>query len=177
MVRTSGIRDQHRSQALRRLAQERGRKRTRSEIDDDSESTSDGEEKQQVESTAKSNNLLSILPKPKNSNAFGPTVRLDKLLKMPERSKEALIPIGTEQEISFDDDIVEFDASKIVSEPILNTNLGEEQPKVFVPKGKEKQKNQITYLAQLSKATELDRKEQAARGRFNKAAARAKYGW
>lgn len=192
MVRTSGIRDKLRSNVLKELARERSTKRPRLEDknkDDDEES--DSEELEQIERERRmarakttNNSLLSILPKPKNSSAFGPTIKLDKLLKLPERAEvdRAERVSANPAEKLRDDGMIEVDVSKVVSDvsQTLVKELTVEKIKstpVVVPKGREKQKNQITYLAQLGKATELERKEHAAQSRINKAAARSKYGW
>lgn len=178
---TSEIRKRFRSKALKQLIRERTPKRLRKEADDEIESDqeSDQESQQTLVDNKRNSSLLSILPKPKNSNAFGPTVNIERLLKNSQQSDNVSNTVDTFDETSPDQDgVVEFDVSRIMTDPVIKPNLAvEQQSKVVVPKGKEKQKNQITYLAQLSKATELERKEQAALGRFNKRAARAKYGW
>lgn len=205
MIRQSGIRDKLRSNSLKELAKERAPKRakleSKLEIDDNKYSDdeqSDSEERlhkigrrADAASTSRQskNSLLSMLPKPKKSNAFGPTVRLDKLLKMPERADIQTIKGFTEQEANEDatvtsgeDGIFQVNLSKVLCDTAPSaikdlTIERSESNKIVVPKGKEKQKNQITYLAQLGKANELERKEQAALGRMNKAAARSRYGW
>lgn len=183
MVRTSGIREKFRSNALNQLKQERGMKRSRQKLNEEVDSDSEEEDHHQRQSKQKcSNSLISMLPKPKNGNAFGPTVRLENLLKMPERAKGFMLNDEENETVQKEDDngVVEFNVNKILREPVISSikdSLQQETSKVVVPKGKEKQKNQITYLAQLSKATEAERKDQAAQGKFNKAAARAKYGW
>lgn len=213
MVRSSGIREKLRSNVLDELARERGTKRSKgdkkessevkkrkgdSDQDDSSEDyDNDLAISKQLDTTitkSESNSLLSILPKPKKSSAFGPTIRIDKLLQMPERADDAQnaasIMSSSKKEVEAnlasrltDDGMIEVNVNKIVGE--LNTDKIKEltvektstSSHVIVPRGKEKQKNQITYLAQLGKATELERKEQAAQSRVNKAAARSKYGW
>lgn len=168
---------------MKQLIRERAPKRPRNEVDDEqteSDQESDQESQPKIPVDNKRNSsLLSILPRPKNSNAFGPTVNIEKLLKNSQQSDITSNSVDTFDDTQPDEDgVVEFDVSKIMTDPVIKPNLAvEQQSKVIVPKGKEKQKNQITYLAQLSKATELERKEQAALGRFNKRAARAKYGW
>lgn len=181
MVRTSGIREKFRSKALQKLKNERGTKRSRNEVKEESESDDDtGQDRRSTQSKT-NNSLLSILPKPKNSNAFGPTVNLEKLLtsnrnltpREEQRDKEEI-----EELVADEDEAVEFDVSKVISDNNIKTNFTiEEHCGVFVPKGKEKSKNQITYIAALGKASELERKEKDAQSKFNKAAARAKYGW
>lgn len=174
MVRTSGIREKFKSKALKDLA--RGVKRQKT--DEDSEEEEDEDLKSEIKQPklkSESNSLLSILPKPKHSS-FGPTVKLGELLKLPERPKEASqnsVPV----ERLTDDGMIEVDVGKVVDGTFVKDLTVEKSKPVTLPKGKEKQKNQITYLAQLSKATELERKEQAAQSRVNKAAARSKYGW
>lgn len=198
MVQSSGIKDKLRSSVLKELARERGSKRTREEArkDDTDDDSNEDEEQAKLKlerlmSQARCSNtsLPSILPRPKNSNAFGPTVKLDKLLKMPVRADEVSSSNNTQRPDDEDpaqrlneDGMVEVDVSKVVGDvsQTLIKELTVERTKpdaVIVPKGKEKQKNQITYLAKLGKANELERKEQAAQGRLNKAAARSKYGW
>lgn len=192
MVRTSGIREKLRSNVLKDLARERSAKRTRS--DRDPIETQDGQDKDEDEEEAdnavkkfraKSSNssLLSMLPEPKHSNAFGPTIKLDKLLKLPPKAS-TIVREPEEDQIQTltEDGMVEVDIGKVVAESnitsIKDLTVEKERPNpVVLPKGKERAKNQITYLAQLSKATEIERKEQAAQGRMNKAAARSKYGW
>lgn len=194
MIRKSGIREKLRSPSLKKLARERALKKARTERDrsedEDSDNAEDQSElnEQRLAARAKcsSNSLLSILPKPRNSSAFGPTVRLDKLLKLPERADDnSRVIIQEDQNPTQrvgEDGMIEIDVSRVVGDvtPSLIKDLTVEKTKpnaVIIPKGKERQKNQITYLAQLGKATELERKEQAAVGRMNKAAARSKYGW
>lgn len=191
MVRTSGIREKVRSSALKELARERGTKRARVEErrDEDANNEEDEEElnsnREQPQPISSSNSLLSILPKPKNSSAFGPTVKLDELLKLPERANETSLAnevVENSAQRLAEDGMIEVDVSRVVSDvsTSLVKDLTVEKSKpnaVIVPKGKEKQKNQITYLAQLSKATELEHKEQVSQSRVNKAAARSKYGW
>lgn len=197
MVRSSGIREKIRSSSLKELAKERASKKARiasdrDQSDDDDNSDEDqssllNQERLAARAKCSSNSLLSILPKPKNSSSFGPTVRLDKLLKLPERAdnNSRIANIPEEQDPAQrlgDDGMMEVDVSKVVSDPtpsiVKDLTLERSKPNtVILPKGKERQKNQITYLAQLGKATELERKEQAAVGRMNKAAARSKYGW
>lgn len=191
MVRSSGIREKLRSNVLKELARERGTKRPRVEEKDIDEDSDDEEqarinhERMLAKARCGSNSLLSILPRPKNSSAFGPTVKLNKLLKMPERA-DGVSTVNVEDEDTAErvteDGMIEVDASKVVNDVsqtyIKDLTVERAKPNaVIVPKGKEKQKNQITYLAQLGKANELERKEQAAQGRMNKAAARSKYGW
>lgn len=191
MVRTSGIREKVRSNALKELARERGTKRAKfEERRDEEDHDKDYEEelkldREQSQSRYSSNSLLSILPKPKNSSAFGPTVKLDELLRMPERANEASLADelaeNSVQRLSADG-MIEVDVSRVVSDvsSSLVKDLTVEKSKpsaVILPKGKEKQKNQMTYIAQLGKATELEHKEQMAQSRINKAAARSKYGW
>lgn len=190
MVRTSGIRDKLRSNVLKELAEERAAKRPRTEPQADSDS--DDEESRKLEQERRlarlrntKNTLLSILPEPKNSSAFGPTIQLDKLLKLPERVDGASdIQRSGESPVSqiTRDGMIEVDVSKVVgdvtADSIKELTVEKSKPGAIVlPKGKEKQKNQITYLAQLGKARELEQKEQAAQSRINKAAARSKYGW
>lgn len=199
MVRSSGIREKLRSSSLKELAKERALKKSRTRTQErdrsDNEDNSDDEDQSQLNqerlaarAKCTTNTLLSILPKPKNSSSFGPTVKLDKLLKLPERaddysSRTAAIPEEEDPAQRLGDDgVMEVDVSKVVNDvtPTVVKDLTVEKTKpnaVIIPKGKERQKNQITYLAQLGKATELERKEQAALGRMNKAAARSKYGW
>lgn len=179
MVRTSGIRKKFRSNALNKFLQEKSKGPTGHKDEYDTESEDDTQDVEINVKTAQS--LLSILPKPKNSDALGPTINIKDLLRLPAQAKQYDQSVHDEESVQVegDDGIVEFDVRKILTDPILssNTSVEDSTAKVIVPKGKEKQKNQITYLAQLSKATELERKEQAAQGKFNKAAARAKYGW
>lgn len=215
MVRGSGIREKLRSNVLKELARERGKKRSKEdttqtnedvlstkrrkssddEEDDDnfnSKLISDNQKIQSDKITKSTNSLLSILPKPKNCSTFGPTVRIDKLLQVQDRADDernaasinAIGQINTRDTIQRvgEDGMIEVDVSKVVVD--IDVNMIKEltvektnPANVIVPRGKEKQKNQITYLAQLSKATELERKEQAAQSRVNKAAARSKYGW
>lgn len=190
MVRTSGIREKLRSNVLKDLARERSTKRTISDRDpaeqDAQESEEDVKEPSAIKRCrAKSSNssLLSILPEPKNSSAFGPTVNLNKLLKLPPKAQETIREPEENKAQTFNEDgMLEVDVGKVVAESnaltIKDLTVEKERPSsVILPKGKEKQKNQITYLAQLSKATEIERKEQAAQSRINKAAARSKYGW
>lgn len=191
MVKSSGIREKLRSRVLDDLAKERGIKRLKDSQADktDSESEDDEETKMQrskrlAGSKSGTKSLLSLLPRPKHSSAFGPTVRLDKLLKMPEREKVVQTSNSQEDTVErlTEDGLMEVDVSKVVGDVSLSQvkELTVEKMKpnaVIVPKGKEKQKNQITYLAQLGKANELRRKEEAAQSRINKAAARSKYGW
>lgn len=179
MVRTSGIRKKFRSSALNKFLRDKSKSSISHDVELDSDNEDDGQELEINVKSSKS--LLSILPKPKNGNAFGPSVNMKELLKMPERAKQ-FNQLDHEEEsvqVEGDDGIVEFDVRKILTDPLPSSNPAHDEPatKVIIPKGKEKQKNQITYLAQLSKATEMERKEQAAQGKFNKAAARAKYGW
>lgn len=184
MVRTSGIREKLRSSSLKELARDRAIKRPRIE-EQKAESDDEEEEEARTKTRSGSNNLLSILPKPKNSSVFGPTVKLEKLLKMPERADESTLNsqiVDSSIERLTDDGMIEVDVSKVVGDMdnsyIKNLTVEKSKPNaVIVPKGKEKQKNQITYLAQLGKATELERKEQAAQSRLNKSVARSKYGW
>lgn len=189
MVRTSGIREKLRSNVLKDLARERSQKRTRTHKDptdsqsEDSESDHDESEKSIKKHKGSSSSLLSMLPEPKNSSAFGPTVNLNKLLKLPSKA-EAITNKSEESDVRriSEDGMVEVDIAKVVAESQPSTLKDltierETSSSVILPKGKEKQKNQITYLAKLSKATEIERKEQAAQGRANKAAARSKYGW
>lgn len=191
MVRTSGIREKLRSNVLKDLARERSAKRTISDRDftesrGDHESEEDDASDSAVKKfRAKSGNssLLSILPEPKNSNAFGPTVKLEKLLRLPPKAQEtSKEPEEKEARTLAEDGMLEVDVGKVIAESNITTlkdlTVEKERPNaVILPKGKEKQKNQITYLAQLSKATEIERKEQAGQSRINKAAARSKYGW
>lgn len=192
MVKTSGIRERLRSNVLKELAKERQTKRNKStQIDIEDPDDSEEEERERLNrermiAKAKCSNssLISLLPKPKNSSVFGPTVKLDKLLKMPERAKiSTLIDQSKEDRADRvgEDGMIEVDVGKMMTDvsQILIRDLTVEKSRntVIVPKGKEKQKNQITYLAQLGKANELERKEQAALSRINKAAARSKYGW
>lgn len=203
MVQTSGIREKLRSNALKELAREKGAKRPRLEPikakgkeqnDSDSEDEEQNNIKQErlmLQARCGKNSLLEILPKPKNSSVFGPTVKLEKLLKLPERAdvkatslhSAASEDIGKRSSLGLSDDgMVEVDVRKVVNDDISRVlikdlTVEKAKPTVIVPRGKEKQKNQITYLAQLGKATELERKELAAQGRLNKAAARSKYGW
>lgn len=190
MVRVSGIREKLRSNVLKELARERGTKRTKEDVrkEESDDEDEDRQEQEKLSARAKlgTSSLLSILPKPKNSNAFGPTVKLETLLKMPERASEIEINTSAADDNCIqrvaEDGMIEVDISKVTSD-VSQTAIKEltmEKGKsniVIVPKGKEKQKNQITYLAQLGKANELERKEQAAQSRINKAAARSKYGW
>lgn len=191
------IRDKLRSNVLKELARERATKRTRAEVEkSDSDRDEDEEEEEQeklkkerymAQAKCRNHSLLTILPSPKNSNAFGPSVKLEKLLKMPERANEASADDKQKLDqdpicgLIGDDTMIEVDVSKIVGETnqtlIKELTVEKTISNVIVPKGKEKQKNQITYLAQLGKATELERKEQAAQSRLNKSAARSKYGW
>lgn len=192
-----GIREKFRSNALKELARERGTKRPRKKESEDSSSDDDEEkaklnrERMLEQAKSSNNSLLSILPKPKNSSAFGPTVKIGKLLKMPERADQVSHTDHNQKQAAAlesactridEHGMVEIDVRNVVSDDIGQSYIKEltvEKSKstVIIPKGKEKQKNQITYLAQLGKATELERKEQAAQGRMNKAAARSKYGW
>ena len=206
MVRTSGIREKLRSNVLRELAKERGTKRTKQDDNDqedkldqndDSPSNiaddrSSQERKMKRAKEAKSS-LLSLLPEPKHSSSFGPTIRLDKLLKMHDRVDNVDLQANQEDSNSNTinrDGMIEVDVSRVMGDGTLTTaaatttsairdlTIEKTQPGVVVvPRGKEKQKNQITYLAKLGQATELERKEQAAQGRLNKSAARSKYGW
>lgn len=159
--------------------------------------------------------LLSMLPPPKNASTFGPSIKLDKLLKfnhqatttttdsnedsssapLSSRPKDPITLLGHRVEDNESsairmglDGILEVDLSKDVGEarPSSLKELTIERAwpgttaaaTIVSAKGsKEKQKNQIGYLAQLSKATELEQKERAAQSRANKAAARSKYGW
>lgn len=167
----SNIREKLRSTVLKDLAKERTTKRLKTTHSDDDETDEP--------TTSSKNSLLSILPAPKNASPFGPTVKLDKLLKLPERVE---CRPENPTEILNEDGIIEVDVNKVVGDvtPSLVKELTIEKATHSVgviPKGREKQKNQITYLAQLGKATELERKEQAAQSRINKAAARSKYGW
>lgn len=186
MVRTSNIREKLRSNALKELARERGNKRARFEEKDEHDDIEELKpDRERTKPTHTSNSLLSILPKPKNSSAFGPTVKLDQLLKLPERANEAMFAAEDSGELPervAEDGLVEVDLSRVISDvsSSLVRDLTVEKAKpigVVVPRGKEKQKNQITYLAQLGKASELEHKEQVSQGRMNKAAARSKYGW
>lgn len=200
MVRTSGIREKLRSNVLQSLARERAAKRLKtddnlrpSRLKGEPESASSDDEDDTLSNapsdlreTSATNSLVSILPRPKNASAFGPTIRLDQILKMPERAEDAIRnddDDGNNTAMTIGDDgMVEVDIGKVVQDvshnAIKDLTIEKATTKsVMVPKGKEKQKNQITYLAQLGKATELERKEQAAQNRQNKAAARAKYGW
>lgn len=192
MVRGTGIREKFRSKVLEDLARERKLKKPRLEkpaLDDadseDEDEAPDDQERKLAEARAGSSSLLSILPKPKNSSLFGPTVKLDKLLKLPERADDAAMMNKDREDDAVerltDDGMLEVDVSKVVAEANLNMvkdlTIEKSKPAVIIPKGKERQKNQITYLAQLGKANELERKEQAVLGKQNKAAARSKYGW
>lgn len=190
MVKGAGIRDKFRSKALRELAQSKGTKRSRN-ADDEDESSEDeeqarlNEERMLSRASGIGQSLLSVLPKPKNASAFGSTIKLEKLLRMPEKAETAdtiAQPEDNSAERLTEDGMVEVDVRKVVDDVHQNyvkelTIEKVKQNPVIIPRGKEKQKNQITYLAQLGKATELERKEQAAQGRINKAAARSKYGW
>lgn len=201
MVQTSSIRDKLRSNVLKELARERSNKKLK--LDDNKERTNELEthdedsDDQEVESTRldierrmaktrhSNSGLLSILPRPKNASSFGPTINLDRLLKLEEQTSEQdSVQVRSESPVSrlAEDGMMEVDVSKEICDvtPIAVKDLTIEKSKpgvVIVPKGKEKQKNQITYLAQLGKATELEQKQRAAQGRANKAAARSKYGW
>lgn len=197
MVRSSGIREKLRSSSLKELAKERAKKKARLTDRDRSDNSDNSDEDDHLselnrerlaaKARCSSNSLLSILPRPKNSSAFGPTVRLDKLLKLPDRPDDRSKHVHQPEDLNpaqrvGEDGLMEVDVSRVVSDvtPSLVRDLTIEKAKpstVIVPKGKERQKNQITYLAQLGKATELERKDQAAQGRMNKAAARSKYGW
>lgn len=194
MNEKSSLRDKIlKSSALRELAKERSSKRHKSgnqkeehvtkESDDDEESDRLEQERRLARAKSANDGLLSILPEPKNSSAFGPTIRLDKLLKMPDRAQQVMTDKSEDApEKITDDGMVEVDIGKVIGDvtPNLIKDITIERAKpgaVVVPKGREKQKNQITYLAQLGKANELERKEQAAQARMNKAAARSKYGW
>lgn len=174
MVRTSGIRQKLRSKVLNELARERAHsvkqdgKRAKLEAahhKDESETSEDSDadqDKPRARASTSNNSLLSILPRPKES--FGPTIRLDKLLKMPERAEKPEPMPGMEEHC--------FHSAYSPA-----ASIDTKTSTVVLPKGKEKQKNQITYLAQLGKAKELEHKELAAKGRLNKAATRSKYGW
>lgn len=189
MVRTSGIREKLRSNVLKDLARERSLKRTRSGKDQieapsgDSDVETEDHDKSVKKHKSTNSSLLSMLPEPKNSSAFGPTINLSKLLRLPTRAETLTNETEeTDARTVAEDGMVEVDIAKVVAESQPSTlkdlTIEKEKPSsVILPKGKEKQKNQITYLAQLSKATEIERKEQAAQGRANKAAARSKYGW
>lgn len=208
MVRTSGIRDKLRSDVLKELAKERGLKRSRpgddgrsttknsedqdnrgGEEDEDELNTLNrlNQERRMKRARESKSTLLQLLPEPKNSSAFGATIKLDKLLKMPERADNVELQQQASSEPSEggggqlnEDGMLEVDVNKYLTDqtPSAVKDLTvEKAAPVIVPKGKEKQKNQITYLAQLGKATELERKEQAAQGRANRSAARSKYGW
>lgn len=202
------IRDKLRSNGLKQLAKEKGLKRTRDDMEreeqkDNNCDTNQDDDQSRVdirylkEKCKGKASLLSILPKPKNSSLFGPTIKIDKLLQLPERADDAhnRVALRLSEQSREDekmglnrlneDGMIEVDVSKVI-DGFEGTNtaaikeLTIEKAKastVIVPKGKEKQKNQITYLAQLGKATELERKDQAAQSRLNKAAARSKYGW
>jgi len=202
MVRTSGIRDKLRSDVLKDLAKERASKKFKSDdskaksingTDNEGDNDSDSEANltrldidrkiEESRDSRRTNSLLSLLPKPKNSSSFGPTVRLEKLLAesnhieddQPTIDREPIARPGP-------DGMIEVDVSKEVCDtvPDVVKDLTVERPKpgaIVLPKGKERQKNQITYLAQLGKATELEQKEKASQSRMNKAAARSKYGW
>lgn len=156
---------------MKKLALEKNKKRRIDGDDDDHDDHAD-DVKLNPEKKLAQCDLLSILPKPQHST-FGPTIKLDKILKMPE-----ILPTTKSERISDTSEVLEVDVSKLVSEDRLIEKTVVEKPtgKISVAP-KEKQKNQITYLAQLGKATELERKDQAAQSRFNKSAARAKYGW
>lgn len=190
MVRSSGIREKLRSRVLDELAKERGIKRLKVEptksrnSDSEDEDVVQSQQERRLAKRSDQSSLLSILPRPKNSSAFGPTVKLDKLLKMPEIEDPLNVAEDPEEQVEriTEDGMVEVDVSKVVNDTSISIvrDLTVERSKpdaVIVPKGKEKQKNQITYLAQLGKANELRRKEEAAQSRINKAAARSKYGW
>lgn len=168
----SGIREKFRSDILKKLALEKSTKRKI--LDDDDDDDIDNDTKLNPEKKIANGDLLSILPKPQNSS-FGPTIKLDKILKAPQ-----LLPTSKAESVSDTDgvvdDVVDVDVSKFIREDIIVEKPVVEKSKIVVAP-KEKQKNQITYLAQLGKATELERKDQAAQSRFNKSAARAKYGW
>lgn len=206
MVRTSGIREKLRSGVLKELAKERGIKRSRADQGETEEPSANGrrqanddlededeqhialsrlnEERRMKRLKESKSSLLSLLPEPKNAAAFGATIRLDKLLKMPERADNVQLQARDEPFASDvnEDGMLEVDVNKYLTDPtpsaIKDLTVEKVKPgSLVLPKGKEKQKNQITYLAQLSKATELERKEQAAQGRANRSAARSKYGW
>lgn len=163
---SSGIREKFRSDILRKLSLDRTKKRRIDDEDDDR----DEDIKLNPEKKLAQCDLLSILPKPQNST-FGPTVKLDKILKMPET-----LPTSKADRVPDTNELVEIDIGKLISEDRpVETKVAEKVKISVAPK--EKQKNQITYLAQLGKATEIERKDQAAQSRFNKSAARAKYGW
>lgn len=163
---SSGIREKFRSNILNKLALEKGVKRRIDDNEDEDDNRLNPEKK-----LAENCDLISILPKPQNS-LFGPTVKLDKLLKTPK----ALPTSKAERTQSNSTDLLEVDIGELIKEDrVIDTGFVEESKIVVDPK--EKQKNQITYLAQLGKATEIERKDQLAQSRFNKSAARAKYGW
>lgn len=163
---SSGIREKFRSNILNKLALDKGVKRRIDDNEDEDDNRLNPEKK-----LAANCDLLSILPKPQNSS-FGPTIKLEKLLKTPK----ALPTSKAERTQSDSTELLEVDIGKLVSEDrIIDSGIGE-KPKIVVDP-KQKQKNQITYLAQLGKATEIERKDQQAQSRFNKTAARAKYGW
>lgn len=197
MVRTSGIREKLRSGVLKELARERHIKKTKpdrtndlvrkDETDsEDEEQTKDDQSNSKAKLKSTNSGLLHLLPKPKNSSSFGANIRLDKLLKLPDRADDAQSSVNTETDNAVkelpEDGMIEVDVSKVVNDSNLSyvkelTIEKSSSNNIVVPRGKEKQKNQITYLAQLGKANELKRKEDAALGRMNKAAARSKYGW
>lgn len=193
MVRSSGIRDKFIPDSLKELrkGRERGTKRPRERNDKPPDvkkkehDSEDDEESDRPKALRTNDNLLSILPQPKNSSAFGPTVDLRRLLNPPKQLETSEVndndaETGRPVKVT-DDGMIEVDVSKVVGDAdqsyVKDLTKEQSRPNIVVPKGKEKQKNQITYLTQLSKATELERKEQAAIGRINKAAARSKYGW
>ena len=185
MVKTSGIREKHRSNILKNLAKRL--KTDPGEKDAAEEEEEDHEDLVRRSSKAKSSsssNLLSMLPAPKNACPLGPTVRLDKLLeelvdksagreedqegaKKPEPNESGIIEVNMSKEL-------DQMAQNAVRDFTLETGGYRAGPK---PERKEKQKNQITYLARLGKETEVEQKEKAALSRANKAAARSKYGW
>lgn len=169
------VRAKIRSKALQQLSCSRGKKKATPKVvevnKDDSEYVSrfSSNEEDDPRKAQSSNSLVAILPRPKNSSAHGPSIMIEKFLKMPK-----LIDMK---------DMKEQEVAQLTSEdfnPVKNLTLetsGSRANNVVVPKGMAKQKNQITYLAQLSKATELEQKEKASLSRINKSAARAKYGW
>jgi len=157
------VRQRYRSNVLKELARERALKRSRAELDEEEEEGEMNDEHEVKSNRSQGDSLLSILPRPKST--VEPTVRLESLLKMPERAEASQLGSSS---------------SGMTEANLTSRTLRSASPPRSVhlkSRGKEKQKNQITYLAELGKATELERKEQAAQGRLNKAAARSKYGW
>lgn len=137
----------------------------------------DSQNSKHIENSGK-NRLVSLLPKPKNQSAFGPTIKLEDVLKLhkPIDMKELILDKSKVTTSTCpESDVLEVDMKKIINSDTSYTTHEELRPNL--PKGKEKQKNQITYLAKLSQANELELKEKAAESRANKFAARSKYGW